>query len=147
MISVNICSSIGLSGETLYRLIRHVTPDLYTADRRTSLTLLDLPLDIISEMPLAASFFSATQRTRLIWARFRIMSACCGGSGGHRTLSAAQKRLWPTTNRCCTRDRSEDLPMKCSSMPGSSYIGQLLLRTGPVVKSPNCLSMLADPAS
>lgn len=32
----------------------------------TRLTRLDLPLDMISAIPLAASFFSATQRTRLI---------------------------------------------------------------------------------
>lgn len=33
MISVNICSSIGLSEETLYRLIRHVTPDCGLEDK------------------------------------------------------------------------------------------------------------------
>lgn len=113
-----------------------------TTSMATSLTLLDLPLDIISAMPLAASFFSATQRTRLIWARFRIISASCVASG-HRTLSTEQKRRWVTTKRCATSDRRANFPMRCSSMPISSHKRSLL----PVSKSLNCLSMLAGPTS
>lgn len=91
--------------------------DFILFDRRT---LLNLPLDMISEMPLAASFFSATQRTRLIWARFRIISAGCALSG-HPTLCSAQEhlRLTPIPS---IPDPKTDLLSKCTSIPSCTHI-------------------------
>lgn len=96
--------------------------------KQTGLTLLALPPDMISEMPLAASFFSATQRTRLICPRFRIISASCCVSG-HRALCAAQKYLHCPPSRC-RPDRSKDgLPRRCTiSMPGDSHSKQPVLQ-------------------
>lgn len=100
------------------------------------LTLLALPLDIISEIPLAASFFSATQRTRRICPRLRIMSAsCCNVSW--RTLCAAQKYLRWTPGRR-SPDKSTDLLRKhATSIPAltwsSRFNGQLQRCSRPIL--------------
>lgn len=113
----------GFGTDYLHCLICHylhfyqIFKDFILFDRRT---LLNLPLDMISEMPLAASFFSATQRTRLIWARFRIMSAGCALSG-HPTLCSAQEhlRLTPIPS---IPDPKTDLLSKCTSIPSCTHI-------------------------
>lgn len=105
-------------------------------------TLLNLPLDMMSEMPLAASFFSATQRTRLICARFRIMSAGCVVSG-LPTLCCAQEHLCWTPSRSIP-DLKTDLLRKRWSIPSCTHQPLPLLQLVSTLGSVRSVSMIPD---
>lgn len=104
-------------------------------------TLLTLPWDMMSAMPLAASFFSATHRTRLICARFRIMSAGCLVSG-HRAFWSAQEHLCLTPSRSIPDARAGLLSRRCS-IPSCAHQRPLLLRFARTLSPLRSVSMLA----